>query len=1055
MSVTHLKACPARPVNNRYVYSPIPVGSIRLLSLLPDDDPNSPLTCQLIDHVLRKPHDDGRPDLFEALSYVWGSSETPCAISLVIPSRPGVLSTLPITSSLHTALLRLRGRTVPRFMWIDAVCINQEDMGERASQILLMTEIYCRANRVVVWLGEAEDGGDVALDQIRSAAIPEAIREDWGMVFDRRDAEAGGSELAGSHNGNWNWNSEDNDTNRGGSNGEDKEEQTVSDNASHRAVLSLLQRPWFRRIWVLQEVAAARHILVKCGATEVDGYAFCHGLRSMESYLHALRNPELLERINPIVYLVRGSIFRSKSYTTSSSGEVSLGIRPFRELLDMYRTHRATDPRDRIFALLGMCSDGPTVTAAGLAPDYTVGWPDLVSRLAKFFLGNQITTEPEPGQGAAAERVLIKGRGYFLGKVDHEYTKQRNGWQEISMILHECIEAPPHDLPAPAVRARRGDIVCQLMGASEPMLVRPCPDGCFTIIAIAVPALPDSSGKEEASNDPRQQHSLTLALDFREVPGTKNATSQGNEDEEESTVIPTTLEQMTRLCHAALALEYLGRYQAASANFRAVARGLEVMDAGAELTSVWDDGLTLLREFAEGRLGGPLGHIWTTAATVMEEERDGASLSGTKMSEVFLATVIDMRAEIADRLIDYVGDGVNEFKKTLMREVVKMRAQVQGLYHPDTLRAREALAATAMVLETSTTGPESWHRLVEDRIRVQGAHHPEVASCFDRLVSHINEKRMPPGEEQRTWFRAVRVLIGREEITEGGIADVAAHQTGTLMRLLLDKLDDQRSNVGLGGAIVEAAAGNKSFGKEMMQTLFDVLGDGVSITERVLERAAQNSQSGEGVLKMLLERRGNSADTAGLPITEDALQAVLQYGLPVQTVLMPLLEQVRGEALISERLLVEAVNVQDSEKEALRLLLERLPAGFQAAESLLIAAARSGEKALEVLLAKLGMKNVVITEDVVIAAAESWRDRGPESSSMVVMLSRAWQEGVKIQLTEPVVQAAVEAGNWDLLGVILGWRARGATITNELTAKIEGIIDAELSHRFRWDLSDR
>ncbi|KAK0725092.1 hypothetical protein B0H67DRAFT_531124, partial [Lasiosphaeris hirsuta] len=374
----HLNVCTARPADDRYIYSSIPTGSIRLLALLPDDDPNSPLTCQLIDHVLRRQHDDGRPDF----------------------------------------------------------------------QIRLMAEIYCRANRVVVWLGEAENGGDVALEQIRAAAIPEAIQEDWGM-----------------------------------------------------AILLLLQRPWFRRIWVLQEVAAARHILVKCGAAEIDGYAFCHGLRSMESYLHALRQPKLLGRINPIVYLVRGSIFRPKSYTTGPSGEVSLGIRPFRELLNMYRTHRATDPRDRIFALLGMCSDGPTLTAAGLSPDYTISWQDLVSRLAKFLLGNHVTTELKPGQGAA-ERVLIKGRGYFLGKVDEEYTKQqRNGWQEITMILHGGIAPPPHDLPAPAVRVQRDDIVCQLIGASEPTLVRPCPDGCFAIIAIAVPALPDNSSREEASND--------------------------------------------------------------------------------------------------------------------------------------------------------------------------------------------------------------------------------------------------------------------------------------------------------------------------------------------------------------------------------------------------------------------------------------------------------------------------------------------------------------------------------------------------------------------------
>ncbi|KAK0725091.1 hypothetical protein B0H67DRAFT_569557 [Lasiosphaeris hirsuta] len=511
---------------------------------------------------------------------------------------------------------------------------------------------------------------------------------------------------------------------------------------------------------------------------------------------------------------------------------------------------------------------------------------------------------------------------------------------------------------------------------------------------------------------------------------------------------------MTRLCNAALALEYLGEYRAASRNFRAVAQSLEMMDAGEEITSSWDEAVRSLRQFTEGRLGGPFVHISTTAATTMDVEQDTALPSGRKMSEIFLATVIDMREQIADRLVDFVGIVVNGAKKTMMQEVVKMVTQVKGPYHPDTLRARETLAATTMVLETSTTGPESWHRIIEDRMRVQGVDHPEVASCFDRLVSHANSKRIPPGEEQRAWFRAVKMLIGREEITKGGIADVAEHQTGTLMRLFLE-LEDEERQVGLTGAIVEAAAGNRLFGKEVMQAILDLRGNGVGITERVVERAARNSQSGEGVLKLLLlERSGNSAGTTGVPITEDTLQAVTQYGFSVRSVLVPLLEQVRDEALISERVLVAALNSHDSEKAALRLLLERLPDGFRATEGLLKAAARSGEKALDVLLAKLGMKNANITEDVVIAAAESWRDRGPESSSMAVLLSRACQEGVKVRITERAVQAATEAGNWELLGFILGRRNRGALITNGLTDQIEKIVDTELSHRLRWDLPD-
>ncbi|KAK3350224.1 hypothetical protein B0T25DRAFT_583012 [Lasiosphaeria hispida] len=71
-----------------YAYSPLPKGSIRILAL-PHDDPDAPLQCQLIDHVLHGP--DERPDLYEALSYVWGSSYKVHSISIgpnSCPSRP-------------------------------------------------------------------------------------------------------------------------------------------------------------------------------------------------------------------------------------------------------------------------------------------------------------------------------------------------------------------------------------------------------------------------------------------------------------------------------------------------------------------------------------------------------------------------------------------------------------------------------------------------------------------------------------------------------------------------------------------------------------------------------------------------------------------------------------------------------------------------------------------------------------------------------------------------------------------------------------------------------
>ncbi|KAK0707346.1 hypothetical protein B0H67DRAFT_308643 [Lasiosphaeris hirsuta] len=71
----------------------------------------------------------------------------------------------------------------------------------------------------------------------------------------------------------------------------------------------------------------------------------------------------------PVVDLVGESIFWPRSYNIEPSGEISLGIHPLFELLDMYRRHKATGPHDKLFALLAMCSDLPKLTAAGLILD--------------------------------------------------------------------------------------------------------------------------------------------------------------------------------------------------------------------------------------------------------------------------------------------------------------------------------------------------------------------------------------------------------------------------------------------------------------------------------------------------------------------------------------------------------------------------------------------------------------------------------------------------------------------------------------------------------------
>ena len=82
---------------------------------------------------------------YEALSYVWGdgSEKTPIQING---------STLEVGTNLRLALFNLREPNKPRTLWIDAICINQDDISERNQQVTIMGDIYSRARRTVVWL---------------------------------------------------------------------------------------------------------------------------------------------------------------------------------------------------------------------------------------------------------------------------------------------------------------------------------------------------------------------------------------------------------------------------------------------------------------------------------------------------------------------------------------------------------------------------------------------------------------------------------------------------------------------------------------------------------------------------------------------------------------------------------------------------------------------------------------------------------------------------------------------------------------------------------------
>jgi Heterokaryon incompatibility protein (HET) len=126
------------------VYSPLQASYFRILILLPGHD-DSIVSCCLEQTSIHRPNIE-----YEALSYVWGD-DTDLHPILCNGKQ------LSVTRSLWAALRRFRPSQERRTLWADAICINQQDIQERADQIQIMRQIYEGATHVIIWLGEETD----------------------------------------------------------------------------------------------------------------------------------------------------------------------------------------------------------------------------------------------------------------------------------------------------------------------------------------------------------------------------------------------------------------------------------------------------------------------------------------------------------------------------------------------------------------------------------------------------------------------------------------------------------------------------------------------------------------------------------------------------------------------------------------------------------------------------------------------------------------------------------------------------------------------------------
>jgi hypothetical protein len=122
--------------------------TIRLVRLI--SGKNSPIRIDLIYTNL----DENECIPYEALSYTWGPQDT--RHTVYVDGQQ-----LTVGWNLHIALLSLRSETIDRFLWIDAISVDINNIQERAHQIQQIGTIFQRATRVIFWLGEQTPETDV------------------------------------------------------------------------------------------------------------------------------------------------------------------------------------------------------------------------------------------------------------------------------------------------------------------------------------------------------------------------------------------------------------------------------------------------------------------------------------------------------------------------------------------------------------------------------------------------------------------------------------------------------------------------------------------------------------------------------------------------------------------------------------------------------------------------------------------------------------------------------------------------------------------------------
>lgn len=314
---------------NAYQYEPLGTeDEIRLLVLNPAKNRITPLRCSIVPY--RRASQTRK---YSAVSYAWGKAKPTHSLEI---SQNNDTSYLKITATVDVMLRYLRAPREVRYLWIDAICLNQDDEIEKACQVLVMGRIYKEATDVRIWLGVGNVVTSTLYDFFwkvsRGPELEQRMMADHIVALMKRVFHRGTQPALGDH-----WNP-----------------------GCHVAVgcyFQFFQNPWFSRRWIIQEAVLARKAMVQSGNYEIPLDIVTLAAKRLQSF--------------------DTSDYPMKMAATMGKRTKSLSLM---ENLWIFHGACCSEKKDRIASLIGLSSGD------GFELDYRMPWEDIYKQVASYAL---------------------------------------------------------------------------------------------------------------------------------------------------------------------------------------------------------------------------------------------------------------------------------------------------------------------------------------------------------------------------------------------------------------------------------------------------------------------------------------------------------------------------------------------------------------------------------------------------------------------------------------------------------------------------------------------